>query len=260
MTFFRPDVCKHPSARLVLLGVLLAGAATAVQAQQTNYPSRATFNAAAPGSTLVDFEAGDMGDPANIPSGNVFNGPLSSTTDNAIFSAGDIPAGITFSSSCGVNDSLLFAGAGFDAFGWSGTGGFPSKVLLPGSDACSLSMVFAQPVDAVALDVFAESDSGFRVLVFGAGDALLQTIDGTAGETVPGFFGVVSQQPITRIEMKAPSGTASGNFEAADNVAFRAYVAGSGSATVPVLGPESLLVFSLLTAAAAIFVIRRALA
>lgn len=207
------------SSRLTtaVLTTMLVCAAVGARAQVTTYSTRAAFNAAAPSTAMINFEAGAISNPAN---GASFEDPLWEGTDNGVFSPGDIPPGITFVNSCSTSGNLILAGVGFDLWGWSGTGGFPSKVLMPAGDACSLKIIFTPPVDAVALDIFAESDDGFRLSVYGFAGTFTRHIDGTAGQTSPGFIGVTSDLPIGNVVMKAPSGTSTGAFEAADRISF----------------------------------------
>jgi putative copper export protein len=64
--------------RITATAIALTVWSSTVQAQLTYYATRAQFNAVAQQTTLVNFQAGVIADPAN---GASFEGPLTSTTD-----------------------------------------------------------------------------------------------------------------------------------------------------------------------------------
>lgn len=245
-------ITSKASVGKALAFMLFSATAFPVCAQVVTYSNRGTFNAAAPGSTLVDFEAGSITTPST---GDSFTGPLNSTTNNSVFSTGAIPAGISFDNSC-IATNLTLVGPGFDTGGWSSTGGLPSKGLMPNSDACSLNFQFTTPVYALGLDIFAESNYGYRVSLYGAANALIGHYDGTAGETVAGFLGVVSSTPIYQAIVKAPSGTDTGAFEVIDNVAFNTAMP-APAVNVPTLSTLGLILSALTLLATGAYVVQK---
>lgn len=230
---------------LSIAAMTLAATAFPAHAQVVTYPSRAAFDTAAPTTTLVDFEAGTITTPAT---GALFTGPLNSATNNAVFATGQIPAGISIDNSCANPLRLVGPGGPF------GGGGLPSQGLLPDSDACSLNVQFATPVSALAMDIFAESNSGYRVSLYGAGNTLIGHYDGSAQDTTAGFFGVTSTTPIHLAVVKAPTGVNTGNFEVIDNVAFAATRSGMA---VPTLGTLGLALTALALMTVGMFISRK---
>ena len=196
----------------ILLLLCLANAAPA-EAQLLGYSDRTSFEAVFTTVTTESFEDGIIGVGNDSES---FSGPLNSTTNNGVFSTGQIPAGLEFENSS-TSDDLILAGASYNSFGWNG---FPSQVLIPSSDANSLNVTFPSiTVYGVGMDLFGESDT-VRVSVYTTGDVLVDTFDMDAPRSTGAFLGVTSGQPITRVNINAPEGGATGSFEAIDNVVF----------------------------------------
>ena len=165
---------------LALTALLLFGSSS-VHAALTYYDSRLAFDSSNPGLALEDFEEG-------TPETN-FDSPLDSTTNNAVFSPGEIVPGVSIST--------------------DGSPGFDLRlqqldttlVLAPPSMLRRLVIEFPGGAQAVAMDVFQFN---------AAGDVILETFgnSGWLGTTrvetslAGAFFGVESLgEPITRIRI-----------------------------------------------------------
>jgi hypothetical protein len=223
--------------RLVALAALtLAWTAPAAPAAVITYANRTAFNTAAPGVPVEGFQN------ANTSTTVAFNGPLSSATNNAVFSPGDILPGITISTN---SNAMFLAGAGQSSNPTLAVGS-----NTPGSD--TLTLQFGPGVTAVAFDLFQNfgggSQSGspqaYQVSLFDTSNVLLGVFPTTVPSGSGGFFGATSTDPIGRVTILGPS-LGFGAFEVIDNVAF-------GEA-VP--EPATLAVFGLLAAGA--FGVRR---
>ena len=210
------------SLGLGLLLPLLAG--TDANAALITFDTRTAFNLASPGLPLEDFEE------ANVAPGGVelFIGPLSSSTNNAVFSTGEILAGLTVESAFDPtvqsvpNPELVAVGGGFIAIG------NPSIAVGPNALASNSNLLFTN-ASAVGFDLFTNrpgSPVAF-VSLFGVGDALLGSFCVLVSRASPAFFGAIdTENLITRINVDmAPAGSG----EVFDNIAFGAPVPEPGT-------------------------------
>ena len=205
------------SLGLGLVLPLLVG--TEANAALITFDTRTAFNLASPGLLVEDFEE------ANVAPGGVvaFPGPLSSSTNNAVFSTGEILAGLTVESvfnpvvQSDFNPELVALGSGFIAIG------NPSIAVGPNTFTSNTNLLFSN-ASAVGFDLFTNRRSPFTISVFGVGDALLGsfTIDEVSRGPAATFFGAIDTgNLITRINVD--SGAAAGG-EVFDNIAFGAPV------------------------------------
>jgi hypothetical protein len=166
------------------------------------YSTRVGFDAANPGLATQTFEVA-----RNFGSVVGFDGPLNSSTDDGVFQPGDILPGVAF-------DSRPPLGPGGQGLAVTPDGYFTinptaPKVLAVNNALNTLDVRFAPGQRAVAFDVYDLSFSGAnQVSIYGPGDALLgsetvTTLPDGSGD-LPGFFGVSSAVPITRINASAP--------------------------------------------------------
>jgi hypothetical protein len=179
----------------------LPGAATA--GSLTFYSTRAAFDAANPGLATQTFEVA-----RNFGSVAGFDGPLNSTTNNGLFKPGDILPGVAF-------DSHPALGPGGQGLAVTPDGYFninpnAPKVVVVNNSLNTLDVLFSPGQKAVAFDVYNIFFAGAnQITLFGPGDTPLgsttvtTTPDGSGD--LPGFFGVSSDVPITRINLSAPA-------------------------------------------------------
>lgn len=179
--------------RLLLCATLAVGLGSAsAQAALVSFADRASFDAANPGLTQLNFP--DVGSVA-------FVGPLTSAGAGP-YAAGSIPAGITFSSQ---NNELFSVGIGQSANPVPGIGqNFPATV--------GLDIGLNPGVHAIAFNIFQNFGGGAQS---GVNQSYLVTVSGTGGVigtesiTVPsgggGFFGVDSTDTITSIDVNNPN-------------------------------------------------------
>lgn len=192
----------------VLLGIGLFTAvsvSSAVAAPSlTFFSGRSAFETANPGLAVEDFEEGRI----TGLQGEAFSGPLSSSSQNNVFSAGEILQGVSFSSSPSAA-GLFLAKPGY--------GNLPTKALSVFDVEDSMQISFAQGAGAVGLDLFALSiASPFELNIYGV-DGLLGSVNVNArADGVPVFFGVSSTAPITRLSIDSLGGP----LEFIDNLAF----------------------------------------
>ena len=173
----------------------------------TLFSDRTSFENSINGILTEGFEE------ANVTTS--FAGPLNSSTNNGIFSTGDILSGITFSASSGN----LYTAA-------PGQSSNPTQALGQNSPAsASFDITFDQGVNAVAFDIFQNSGLGsqtgvpqdYLVSLFNGttniADFNVTALSGQAG----GFFGVSTNIPnqITSVSINNSS-----LFEVVDNVSF----------------------------------------
>lgn len=137
---YRGREMRERMSVLIAFVVLFAGAGQA-RAGFTVYTSQPAFEAAVAGLTRQDFSA------ARVPDGSsaLITGPLTSATNNAVFSTGDIVPGLSISSagSSSLGNMLYIPGVGT-------VGNDVRAVYTNGSNA-TLSLTFSPQVNAVGL-------------------------------------------------------------------------------------------------------------
>lgn len=171
----------------------------------TFFTSRAAFRAEAPDLPFEDFEEGNIADFAvrGCP------GPVDENNNNACFSPGEIQAGVRFNASAprgGFEIALL--GRGF--------ANAPSRNIVANFFVDAFVIDFtATNVTAAGMDLVAYFLADVcQIQVIGAGGPLGSA---TAPCTNAGtFWGVISDEPITRIRIFSPLNRAEGT----DNVEF----------------------------------------
>lgn len=127
---------------ILLVFVLLLTRASHAQAGFIVYSSQSAFEAAAQGLATQDFSSAQVSD----GSAAFVTGPLTSSTDNVVFSPGDIDPGLVIASSGSSQtggNNLYVAGVGT-------VGNDVPSVYTNGSDA-TMSLTFSPQVDAVGL-------------------------------------------------------------------------------------------------------------
>lgn len=183
------------------------------------YSSRAMFNSAAPGLPTETFESGLVA----ASSVTNCNGPLSSASASACFTAGALLPGVTYNASGTFQPNMALLGANFPGVGNT------SKVLGPNSFGDTFDLTFAM-ANAAGFDVFAGTVAGnINITVFSTTNVQLGlfVISVPIGGT---FFGVVSDSgPIGRINIASLSISPG---ELVDNLSF-------GTTAIP--EPASLL-------------------
>lgn len=137
---------------LIAFAALLAGASQG-RAGIIVYTSQSAFESAVTGLTEQDFSV------ARVPDGSsaLISGPLTSATDNAVFSPGDIVPGLSISSagSSSLGNMLYIPGVGT-------VGNDVRAVYTNGSNA-TLSLTFSPQVNAVGLTLLSfTNDTGPR--------------------------------------------------------------------------------------------------
>ena len=206
-------------------GILVMGLfAASANAAPVFFGDRTTFdNEAGPLSGFEDFEEANLG-MVDQP------GPWDSTTDDAIFSPGEIVEGVAFDST-GTN-SLIALGPAF---------GLPSIAIGPFLSTGDLDIFFTPGVNAVGFDVFLDSSSPIvemAIGVFDVDDLLIATefIGMAPANPVGAFFGVIdTMASIGRIRLSAVDPVNVSKF--VDNIAFGSLDA----ARVPTPGSLALL-------------------
>lgn len=172
----------------------------------TFYFDRAAFEALYPGLESEDFEAG------NVAPGGVagFPHPLDSSSNNPVFSPGDIAEGIQFWASGGTAGSeLVIVGAGFN--------NNPSKQVLANTFVETFEIVFTTTVNVAGFDLVSHTGADVcEVEVFDVSDVSLGSTTQDCNNAGSAFLGVVSSVPIGRIHIASPTDQAEG----VDNVLF----------------------------------------
>jgi PEP-CTERM motif len=216
---------------LVAIGITLAVTAAPVRASVITYANRSAFNAAAPGAPVEGFQG------ANTSATSGFTGPLSSTSNNGVFSPGAILPGITISTNS--NDMFL-----------AGPGQSSNPTLAVGSNfppTDALNLQFAPGVTAVAFDLFQNFGGGaqsgspqtYTVSLFDSSNASLGVFTTTVPSGGAGFFGATSTTAIGSVSILGPQGA----FEVIDNIAFGRAAAVPEPATLVVFGTLALGAF-----------------
>lgn len=186
----------------VLVGISVSSSLAAPSL--TFFSGRSAFETANSGLSVEDFEEGRIAG----AQGDAISGSLSSSSQNSVFSAGEILQGVSFSSSPS-GAGLFLAKPGY--------GNLPSKALSVFDVDDSMQISFAQGAGAVGLDLFALNvASPFELNIYGAAGLLGSVNVNARGDGLPVFFGVSSTAPITRLSIDSLGGP----LEFVDNVAF----------------------------------------
>ena len=117
----------------------------------TFFSDRASFDTANPGLPLEDFEAGQDAGPLTSTS---FVGSLSSSTDNDVFSPGDVLDGVTLTSI--GSSGLVFAA--------DGHGGLSTKHITSVLSNSKMQFLFDPTVTAFGIDLLAASLTPWIIL------------------------------------------------------------------------------------------------
>ncbi len=168
------------------------------------FTDRATFLAQFPSLPLEDFEAGHVANGGLL----VCPAPVDATSNNQCFLPGDIKPGLEFNSDP-AGDEIDLVGAGFHSLS-------TSKNIVAGifTDAFIIDFTGGN-VTAAGMDLVAYlGEDVCQIDVFGQSGLLIST---TAPCTNAGtFWGVSTNEAITRIRIFSPAGQAEG----VDNLAF----------------------------------------
>ena len=179
------------------------------------YSDRGTFNAANPDLPVEDFEEG------NLPGIGlaVVPAPLDSSSNNGVFSPGDILDGVRFQDNPSPNiDAFGFALIGSDFSVWP----MPSKTLFINFYYDTLDIFFdGGGVVAVGMDVFSlPLSSQVDISIYGVGGLLGSSSVDALSDGTPTFWGVFSDaELITWINLTSTGGEG-GQMEGIDNIAF----------------------------------------
>ena len=173
---------------------------------QTYYTNRATFDAdTGPLWFFEDWEE------ANVPPPPGANGdaPFDINSDNGWFQPGDIEPGIQIWDVPPTPNGLLVIGPGFGA---------PTKMVITNTFLDSMDIVFNNnDVWAVGMDIHTFIGTGtVDISIYGVGGVLLDTTT-APGDNSGIFWGVISDELITRINLEDPTGNC---VEGGDNIAF----------------------------------------
>ena len=179
---------------MVTGGILtLAAADVSRGATVTFYPTRAAFNAAAPGLPVETFAAANLFGQTEALEAS----PVSGATNDAVFPAGSILPGLTVSNLTTGNTPGLIVYAG-------GVGG--SKSIGDNYFGDTTVLTFGPSVAAVAADVFANTGPGqslagsFTEQVYN-GSTRLGSTTFTEAAGASAFVGVTSTTPITSVRL-----------------------------------------------------------
>jgi hypothetical protein len=169
------------------------------------YGDRSLFDGDFPGLLLEDFEEGSAAPGAVATCA----APLDSSGDGTCFAAGDILDGLRFQDNPGPDATgLALLGEGFDSN--------PSKSLVANTFTDRFEIYFTELVFAAGMDLVSVYDPDVvNLTVYGPGGVELGATT-TAATEEGSFWGVVSDEPITRIEIYSTSDQAEG----VDNLAF----------------------------------------
>ena len=207
----------------ILCCAMLASLLTVpAQAVPIIFTDRGTFDGAAPGLIVEDFE-----NTLVAPGAVQVCGPtISSTSNDACFAPGGIVPGISFGQVGSGTPDMVVLGAGFL--------GNPSTVIGPNTFQDNLDVMFmvAGGANAIGLDILnVLGFSGDLIIdVFGTGGLIASTtLTFTGGDTQ--FWGILADEAITQVLF---NDMGNGFGELIDNVAF-------GSVSVPEPGTLALL-------------------
>lgn len=163
------------------------------------FTDQATFDAAAPGLAIEDFNSSLAGTGDVISAGSIIDASSSSSA----FQAGDILPGIAISASTGVMVSL-------------GAGVGPNTTPAVAADLFSASSVidFSEGVTAIGLEVFDFFGGNITLNFLGASGGLLGSVNVPSSSAFQ-FVGAISDAPVFQVQLGN-----SANVTVVDNVAF----------------------------------------
>ncbi len=193
--------------------ILAMGWASFARADFVYYSLRTSFDAAAPGTTLENFENSHS-------SSALVDGPLDQTTNNIAFHTGEIIP------------NLRITSVGSSTGDFYVNNFYASTILLTvnRSDNFARLDFYQSAITQFGIDLFTSSSGGdYTVRIYG-NSGLLDTKTVTSS----GFFGFTSTVGVTRVELQANS------FESFDNIAI-----GGGISAEAVPEPTSLALLGL---------------
>lgn len=199
--FMKNSISRTLSSGLIATGLLVL---TAPAHAYNIYFDRASFNAAAPGLNIEDFE--DM----LIADGNISgcDAVLDSSTNDGCFAPGGIEAGLTVTS---------VAQGGMAALGANAAGN-PTDAVGPNFFDDDLEILLSGGGNALGMDILAAVNGGdLLIQIFGSGGMIGgTTLTFAAGQTQ--FIGFIANQAISALRVF--DGQPSSIGELADNIAF----------------------------------------
>lgn len=167
----------------------------------TPYTDRGDFQAAYTGTLIAEDFAGGPGAGSITPCG-----PLVSSAGDGCFPAGELVDGFNLTASSGLD--VIYIGSG--AIGNTST-------LMGANTFADFSLINFTPdgAYAVGIDLWVDGVSNGDVRVYDTGGALLDTFTVTNTPSTENFFGIISDDPIGRIEIQAEAdaGELFGNME-----------------------------------------------
>jgi hypothetical protein len=166
------------------------------------YTTLGDFNAAVSANcsdATLTFE-----DFTNGPNTIVNCGISVSSAGDGCFAAGELAAGFSVEASNGTEVVSIPAGAIGNVDSLTGAGAFAEYTIIN----------FSPDVYAVAMDIWENIDPTTVVRIFGTGGTLIDTFNLNTPINSQTFFGVVSDEPITAIELEGLNGSGElfGNF------------------------------------------------
>ena len=170
----------------------------------TYYTDRPTFDGATGGLPVYDFE-----NATSIP-GNfqTCSTPVDSSTSDACFSPGDIPAGISFATQTTGIDLLVMPGGGFF--------GSTSQNLITNTFADHMEITFSPPVNAAGMDLVSYlAGANLAITVYDETLSVVGNTNGNATNAEGSFWGVSTGGLIGRIDLLS-----AGEAEGVDNISF----------------------------------------
>lgn len=197
---------------LVVLSLLVVSAAQAQGGLQF-YRDQILFRSSAAGAGKIlkgteGFEAGNIG----VGQVTGMDDPLDTNTNNGFFHPGDIQWNLRLQSNMGGMNSAQLNPAGVNGLALLGANFFNngSKTVVANNFVDALDIIFLSPKTAIGgfVQTYFNADS-VRMDVYGPGNVLLGT-DITPGNNGGIFWGVVSNVPITRINLYSLTNQAEG--------------------------------------------------
>lgn len=211
------------------------------------YSSRTAFNQAAPGLPVEDFEEGNVPPSSVVPCPS----PLDNSSSNSCFAPGDILPGIRFQANPNANpaDGIALVGPGLV--------GATSKGIVANYFVETFDIIFiGGGVNAVGMDLlhYFSSPVTVTITVYGSGSTVLG-VTAASATSAGQFWGVISQQPITSINIASTVGPSGDGAEGVDNVAF-----GTTGVPAPLLRSAGVAMVAVVLLGIGVLALRRKLA